>query len=82
MSARSAARSFGDETLAADSTSPTRGPSDITDPAKIGRYVVLERLGEGGMGIVLAAYDPKLDRKIAIKLMRIQSASPLWSCPA
>jgi tetratricopeptide (TPR) repeat protein len=36
----------------------------------LGRYVVLERLGFGGMGEVFAAYDPELDRKIAVKLLR------------
>jgi formylglycine-generating enzyme required for sulfatase activity len=36
----------------------------------IGRYLVLERLGAGAMGVVYAAYDQELDRKIAIKLLR------------
>ncbi len=37
---------------------------------RIGRFVVLERVGMGGMGIVYAAYDPQLDRRIALKVMR------------
>ena len=40
----------------------------------IGRYLVLERLGAGAMGVVYAAYDPELDRKIALKLLRPQTA--------
>jgi hypothetical protein len=39
-------------------------------PAKIGRYLVQGRLGEGGMGVVYAAFDPQLDRRVAVKLVR------------
>ncbi len=37
---------------------------------KLGRYVVIDRIGSGGMGVVYAAYDPELDRKIALKVLR------------
>jgi tetratricopeptide (TPR) repeat protein len=36
----------------------------------VGRYVVLDAIGGGAMGEVYAAYDPELDRKVALKLLR------------
>lgn len=35
----------------------------------VGRYVVLGVAGQGGFGVVYRAYDPELDRKIALKLL-------------
>ncbi|EDM75050.1 serine/threonine kinase family protein [Plesiocystis pacifica SIR-1] len=63
-----------DPTLLGDEgeSSPRRpslreGPGDAG--RQLGRYVLLERVGAGGMGIIYAAWDPHLDRKLALKLL-------------
>ncbi len=42
---------------------------------QVGRYVVLDNIGQGGMGMVYAAFDPELDRRIALKLLRATEMS-------
>jgi len=46
-----------------DETSFPRG-------TRIGRYVILQQIGVGAMGLVYAAKDPELDRTVALKVLR------------
>jgi serine/threonine protein kinase len=44
-------------------------------PVRIGRYRVIEELGAGGSGVVYAAFDPTLERKVAIKVLTDEAAA-------
>jgi serine/threonine protein kinase/tetratricopeptide (TPR) repeat protein len=54
---------------------PRAGPSGplLSTPKTIGRFEVRGQIGEGGFGVVLAAYDPKLRRDVALKVPRLGS---------
>ncbi|MBX7077741.1 MAG: serine/threonine-protein kinase [Nannocystaceae bacterium] len=47
-----------------------RSGDELPRGASVGRYVVIERLGRGGMATVYRAYDPKLRRDVALKMLR------------
>lgn len=46
-----------------------------SSPLELGRFTVLERIGSGGMGLVFKAYDMQLDRKVALKVIRLDGAT-------
>ncbi len=53
----------------------THEPTLLQPGQRFGRYVLLHLAGVGGMGEVHAAYDPVLDRKVALKLLHARAGA-------
>jgi tetratricopeptide (TPR) repeat protein/predicted Ser/Thr protein kinase len=50
---------------------------ELARGATLGRYVILRRLGRGGMGVVYLGFDGELDRKVAIKVLRARAVGTM-----
>jgi len=54
-------------------------PSAVHVSSQIGRFALIRKIGEGGMGVVYVGYDEALDRKVAVKVLHPgAAAASLW----
>jgi tetratricopeptide (TPR) repeat protein/tRNA A-37 threonylcarbamoyl transferase component Bud32 len=60
---------------ATEAAPPSREPSRFQRGERIGRYVALDLVGQGAMGRVYSVYDPELNRRVALKLLRPDATS-------
>lgn len=71
---RHSSESLGD--ILSRSVVPMTTRPDLTGAPRWGPLFVLERVGGGSFGEVYRAWDPALDREVALKLLRVPSTSP------
>jgi serine/threonine-protein kinase len=53
---------------------PPEGDEDLSGRSIAARYKLLKKLGEGGMGVVYAAVDERIEKQVAIKILREEFA--------
>ncbi|HEU5060445.1 MAG TPA: serine/threonine-protein kinase, partial [Kofleriaceae bacterium] len=57
------------------SEAPPSGRALLEPGAALGRYRIERLIGQGGMGVVYAAFDPELGRRVAVKVIRPELAA-------
>ncbi|HVE82646.1 MAG TPA: serine/threonine-protein kinase [Myxococcales bacterium] len=58
-----------------DKAGAPSGTQYLEKGSRVGRYVIRDVIGVGGMGAVYSAYDPELNRRVALKVLRTRKRS-------